>query len=239
MVQEQTLSLATRTRTATGKAVAKLRQQDTLPGVVYGHGRPNVNVEMDLSQFAKIFAAAGRGSLINLTIDGGAIIPVVVHELSLNHLNDAMEHVDFYAVKMDEEITSEAKLIFTGEAPAVKTMGGTFLHNKDHVTIQCLPSKLIKEISIDISGLVSFTDTIKIKDIVLPDGVRISDTPDDIVATVAAPRTDEELAALNQTVTEDVSKVEGVVKPTAEEAEAADSKAKAEGKSEAKPKAEK
>lgn len=221
MSHDQTLSLSAHTRTITGKAVAQLRKLEKLPGVVYGHGRPNVSVEIDTSQFAKVYAEAGRGSLINLSIDDGTIIPVVVHELSLNHLNDAMEHVDFYAVRMDEEITSEAVLVFTGEAPAVKALGGTFIHNKDHVTIKCLPGKLIKEIVIDISTLATFTGSIKVKDLTVPEGIKITDVPDEIIATVEAPRTDEELAALNQTVTEDVTKVEGVVKPTTEEEGAA------------------
>ena len=232
MVQEQTLALSARTRTVTGKAVAQLRQLEKLPGVVYGHGRANVNVEVDLAQFEKVYAAAGRGSLINLSIDNGTVVPVVVQELSLNNLNDAMQHVDFYAVRMDEEITSEANLVFIGESPAVKTLGGTFIHNKDHITIKCLPSKLIKEITIDISSLATFTDAIKIKDLHVPEGVKIMDISDDIVATVNAPRTDEKLAALNQTVTEDVTKVEGVVKPTTEEAAETDAKADTKAKAE-------
>ncbi|MBI4407158.1 MAG: 50S ribosomal protein L25 [Candidatus Kerfeldbacteria bacterium] len=217
---DQTFSLQAQTRTVTGKGVAGLRNQSIIPGVVYGHGVKNRSLQLDLDALSKVYADAGRGSLINLSIDGGNMVPVVIHELSLNNLTDAIEHVDFYAVKMDEEITSQAMLVFTGEAPAVKALGGTFIRNKDHVTIKCLPSKLVKELTIDISNLATFTDNIKVKDLALPDGVIITDGADDILAAVAAPRTDEELAALNQTVTEDVSKVEGVVKPTTEEAAA-------------------
>ncbi len=215
---DQTFSLQAQTRTFNGKLVADLRNQNIFPGVVYGHGIKNASLQLDLDALSKIYADAGRGSLINLSIDGGNIVPVVIHELSLNNLTDAIEHVDFYAVKMDEEITSQAMLVFTGEAPAVKALGGTFVRNKDHVTIKCLPSKLVKELTIDISVLAAFTDNVRVKDLVLPDGVIITDGADDILAAVVAPRTDEELAALNQTVTEDVSKVEGVVKPTTEEA---------------------
>lgn len=214
---DQTFSLQAQTRTVTGKRVADLRADDLIPGVIYGHGINNLSLQLKLDDLSKIYADAGRGSLINLSIDHGQVVPVVIHELAVNNLTDAIEHVDFYAVKMDEEITSQAMLVFTGEAPAVKAMGGTFVRNKDHVTIKCLPSKLVKELTIDISGLATFSDNLKVKDLKLPDGVVVTDGVDDILAAVAAPRTDEELAALNQTVTEDVSKVEGVVKPTTEE----------------------
>lgn len=219
MVQD-TFSLPAQTRTIHGKQVATLRQQGIIPAVVYGHGRDTISLQVNARDFAKVYAEAGRGSLINLSIDQGTVIPVVVQELSTNHVNDNMEHIDFHAVRMDEEITSQAVLVFTGEAPAVKTLGGTFVRNKDHVTIKCLPSKLVKEFTVDISALATFEHSLKVQDLVAPEGVKIMDQPGDILASVEAPRSDEELAALNQAVTEDVSKVEGVVKPTAEEAAA-------------------
>ncbi len=229
MVQNENLNLQAQTRTLTGKQVASLRSKGITPGVVYGHGRETISIEMEQAALDKIYSQAGRGTLIYLTIDQQAPVPVVIQELSRNRLTDITEHVDFHAVRMNEEITAEVMLVFTGESAAVKALGGTFVKNKDHITVKCLPTKLIKEITIDISALANFDDTIKIKDLSLPDGVTVADQLDDIVALVKPPRTDEELAALNSSVTEDVTKVEGVVKETPA---AADDKAKKDSKKE-------
>jgi large subunit ribosomal protein L25 len=230
MVQNETLALQAQSRSVIGKKVAQLRADGITPGVVYGHGKETVSIQLEQVALDKIYAQAGRGSLINLTIDNQPAIPVVIQELSRNRLTDAAEHVDFHAVRMDQTITAQVSLIFAGESAAVKAMGGTFVKNKDHITVKCLPSQLIKELTIDISTLATFEDSIKINSLKLPDGVQVMDQPDDIIALVKPPRTDEELAALNSSVTEDVSKVEGVVKETP--AAATDEKAKKDAKKE-------
>lgn len=219
MVQNQKLSLQATTRSITGKKVSSLRKEGLTPGVVYGHGRTTTSIQMNQAALDKLYTQAGRGSLIDLTIDEQAPVPVVIESISYNRLSDVVEHVDFHAVRMDAEITSQVALIFTGESAAVKSLGGTFVKNKDHITIKCLPSKLIKELTIDISALATFEDSIKISSLQLPEGIQIMDQADDMIALVAEPRSDAELAALNESVNEDVTKVQGVIKetPAAEE----------------------
>lgn len=210
----QNFSLQATTRNITGKKVAGLREQGITPAVVYGHGKDTASIQVDQAALEKVYSQAGRGSLIDLTVDNQAAIPVVIQSLSRNRMSDVVEHVDLHAVRMDQEITSEVVLVFTGESMAVKSQGGTLVKNKDHITIKCLPSKLIKELTIDISPLATFEDSIKVSSLQLPDGIQVMDQADDMIALVAAPRSDEELAALNESVTEDVSKVQGVIKET-------------------------
>ena len=67
-------------------------------------------------------------------------------------------------------------------------------------------------LSVDISVLATFDDQIRVSDIAVPAGVKVSDDPETVVALVERPRSDEEMAALDSKVESDVSKVEGVVK---------------------------
>ncbi len=213
----ETLQLKATTRTVSGKAVKKLRTEGIIPAIVYGHNQPNVMIQVNNQEFAKTYQSAGRGSLINLEIDAIKPLSVMIQGITRHYLSDDVEHIDFYAVKMSEMVTTTVPLHFTGQAPAVKALGGTFVKNKDHVTIKCLPGALVKELSISIDGLATFDDVIRVSSISVPEGITIVEQAADIIAMVEPPRSDAELAALNETVTEDVAKVEGVVKPTTTE----------------------
>ncbi|MFA6474589.1 MAG: 50S ribosomal protein L25 [Patescibacteria group bacterium] len=217
MTQTEAITLQAKTRTVLGKAVKELRKTGVVPGVVYGHDTTATNIQIDAVALETVYRQAGLGgSLIDLSIDDKKTVPVVIQELTRDYLTDKLEHVDFHAVRMDEVISAQVMLIFTGEAPAVKGLGGTFIKNKDHITIKCLPSKLFKDVTVDISKLKTFEDSVKVSDITLPDGVQVVEQPGEILAVVEPPRSDEELASLNAKVSEDVTKVEGVIKPTAE-----------------------
>ena len=59
-------------------------------------------------------------------------------------------------------------MIFEGEAPACKELGGTLVKNIHEVEVRALPQNLPHEIKVNIEGLKSFEDVILIKDLILP-----------------------------------------------------------------------
>ena len=65
-----------------------------------------------------------------------------------------------------------------------------------------------KEIEVDISAIKSFSDNIRIKDLKIPENVKILANSEDIIASVVPPRTSEELEALEQAPTEKVEEIE-------------------------------
>lgn len=215
-----TQQLQVKTRDLKKKRVHGLRQQGVVPAVLYGHGKSNQNLQVEARVFDKVYSVAGQGSLIDLVIDDGQPIKAMIQEVSRQTLSNMVEHVDFYAVNMNETVTSDVQLIFQGESPAVKQLNGTLVKNKTTIAIKCLPSALVKEMVIDISALENFETVIRVQDIKFGEGITVLDQADTIVVTVEPPRSDEELAALNEKVTEDVNKVEGVVKETPEAAPA-------------------
>ena len=126
--------------------------------------------------------------------------------------------MNFYQVKMDEEITVEVDVVFVGESPAVKTLGGIFLKNFDSLEVECLPNNLPKEIQVDISGLKNLEDCLYVKDIILPAGVKTAIQPETVIATVAAPLSDKELEDLDKKVDASIDQVEGIAEKPEETA---------------------
>lgn len=141
---------------------------------------------------------------------GGKKRNVLIHDVAYNPLSEQILHIDFYQVKMDEKIKAKVPLVFLGESEAVKGEGGILIKNIQEIEIEALPADLPHHIDVDISGLKTFEDKILIKDLALPPNIKIQAEPEEIIASVVPPRSDEELAALEGKVEEKVEEVKVV-----------------------------
>jgi large subunit ribosomal protein L25 len=220
------ITLKAKERKELGKKVKDLRGQGIIPAVLYGAKTKPQNLELDLREFEKVFHEAGESSLIDLEV-GTKKFSVLVHEMQVEPISLKPIHVDFFQPDLTEEILAKVPLVFVGEAPAAKDLGGTFVRNISELEIKALPQKLPHEIKVDISSLLTFENTITVKDLKLSEGVKAHKGLDDIVAFVAAPEKVEE--ELQKPIEAGVAEVEKVEKPKKEEAapEAADAKTEA------------
>jgi len=214
------ISLAAAKRNVTGKAVLSVRKSGKLPAVLYGRGLDSTTLEVSEKDFLKAFKKAGESTIINLEIDGKNL-PVLIQEVQNHYLTDRPIHVDFYAVRMDEELKATVPLHFVGEAPAVKSLNGILAKNVSEVEVECLPADLPSSIDVDISGLGDFETLIRVSDLKISGKVKVLTSADEVVVKVDPPRTEEELKSLEEKPVEaDVSAVEKVAAPEAAEGEA-------------------
>ena len=190
-----------------GRATEALRAEGAVPAVVYGFGTEPTNIQVDRNAFLKVLAAAGSSTVVDLVV-GEKSFQVLIGEVQRNALNDFVTHIDFRAVDPNRKIEAKIPLVLVGMAPAVKELGGTLLQSLEEVEVVSLPNALVHEISIDVSKLATFDDVIRVSDIVAPEGVEITTDGEVAIASVQPPRSEEELASLNETVDTDVSKVE-------------------------------
>jgi large subunit ribosomal protein L25 len=230
------ISLNAKVRTNAGKALRTLRKKGGVPAVTYGHGVESVPLELSAQEFGKVFAKAGSSTVVSLKLDG-ADKNVVIHDVQHDPVTGEVTHVDFYQVRMDEVLKAQVPLKFIGTSHAVKDLGGILIKPADQLEVEALPADLPHEIVVDLSKLEELNSKLTLKDLALPKGVKVLvDSPDFSVALVEPPRSEEELAKLDEAVTEDVEAVEGVKKPAEGEEVAAEGEesATAEGKPEAK-----
>ena len=185
-------SLKVEKREITGKKVEGLRQEDKVPAVVYGSETENINLTLDYVTFEKLYAKAGESTLINLKLEGTEEMPVLIHDVFRNPVSDKIDHVDFYKIKYGQKLTATVELEFVGEPKAVKELGGVLFTSIEEVEIECLPKDLISKIEVDLSILKTFEDYINVKDLNVPEAVKIMTGADDVVANVARPRVEEE-----------------------------------------------
>jgi len=202
-------TLTAKTREKAGRKVKNLRKEGILPAVLYGPElKATQSLEINLKEFDKVFKEAGESSLISLEIDKEKI-PVLIHDFQKDSLTEKFTHVDFYQPKLKEEIEVKVPLIFEGEAPAVKELGGTFIKNVSEVRVRALPQNLPHEIRVNIGKIKTFEDFILIQDLSVSENVKILNHSDEIIASVTPlEKIEEELQKPIEEKVEDVGKLE-------------------------------
>jgi len=211
------ISLSAKIRKNLGKKAKILREKDVLPAVLYGPKIKNLNLEIDLKEFEKIYQEAGESSLVSLDIEGQKQkFLVLIHDIQFDSLTGKPIHVDFYQPSLEEETVVTVPIIFEGEAPAVKELGGTLVKNITEVEVKALPQHLPHEIKLNIDSLKTFEDNIKISDLKIPtEGVKILMDSEEIVVSVYPPEKIEE--ELEKPIEEKVEEVEKIEKKPKEE----------------------
>lgn len=219
------------------KAGEKPADKNSAPAVLYGRGVENIMLWIDKKKFGDVYDEIGESTVFKVSMGGEDKRNVLVKEIQRDALNGDIRHVDFYQVRMDEEIEADIELVFAGESPAVKEHGGVLIKNMDSIPVKCLPGDLPSEIEVNVGAIRTFDDYIFVKNLGVSDKVEVLVDPETVVAMAAPPRTEEELAELETEVKEDVTQVEGVVKEEKPEGEAEgeiEGKGEGESKTEAK-----
>jgi len=224
------LELTAKIRSQKGRGLNQLRKQGLIPAVLYGQKTKNLSLMVDAQDFEKIYQQAGQSTLINLKLktknEKDKEKVVLIHDLAKDPVTDKVIHIDFYQVRMDRLLKTEVPLVFVGESPAVQAEGGVLIKNIQKVEIEALPKDLPREIEVDISSLKTFDDNIYIKNLSLPEGVKIITEAEEVVASVIPPRAEAELEELEKAPEEKVEevKVEAEEKKEAEKEEVTEEK---------------
>jgi large subunit ribosomal protein L25 len=173
-------------RNTSGKGPARrFRKEGLIPAVFYGRGEEAIHLSVNAAELLKIIRAKKENVFIKLRIDGEKNLEKLslIKELQIEPVSRRFYHADFYEVRMDHRLTLDVPLHFAG-IPVGVVNGGELQHLKRELKISCLPSVLPDFIEIDVSGL-EIGDSIKVKDIRVPEGIAVLDPGDVGVAMVA------------------------------------------------------
>lgn len=179
------------------KLIAQKREKnekiaaDYIAAVMYGKNIDSQSLKVKRVDFEKLFSQAGESNLISLDFGDGAI-NVLVKDVQRDVVKHFITHVDFYQVNMKEKINAEIPLHFIGESKAVRELGGILIKEINEIKVECLPGDLVDHIDVDISALQDFNDVIKVKDVIMPQGMEILLDLETTVAMIDEPRAQEE-----------------------------------------------
>lgn|SRR3989338_5148437 len=176
----------------------KLRNAGMVPGVVYRKGEATISLKIDSKSLAKaLHTDAGENVIIKLFVEGDKKKKeriVVIKEIQRHPVKDTLAHLDLNEISLTETLKVKVPLTAKGEALGVKQEGGVLQHVMWEVEVECLPVNIPDKIEIDITNL-KIGETLSIKDVPLPAGVKIMEDPESIVFSVEHVKVVEEAVA--------------------------------------------
>lgn len=186
------LELAANSRSETGKEAAKhLRAQGFIPAVVYGEGKETILLRVSARDISHLFSTEAKlHAIVKLKLDDGKEKMVILKEKQIHPLSGKFLHCDFYQIDLNKLIKTKVSIKLTGSAAGVKA-GGMMGQVVREVEIESLPTRIPEHIEADVSSL-QIGELLYLKDLTQVEGVTILGDPEQVIATIGAPKVVEE-----------------------------------------------
>ena len=191
-----TATLSAESGRATGSAASRrLRANDRIPGVLYGHGMQPVSLSVARRDLrVALSGPAGTNTILTINVDGSSY-SAIVKEMQRHPVRRTVSHIDFVQINLTEEITMHVPVHLSGTAKAVVAAGGLVDPAVDTIEVRTTPTNVPNDILIDITDLTP-DSVIRLGDLTLPSGVVALGDPDMPVVTVLISRAGVETAAV-------------------------------------------
>lgn len=182
-------------RDDTGKGSARrARAEGLVPAIVYGQGMEPISISVNRREFVTALQTdAGMNVLLNIDVDG-ATTTALTREIQTDPVRGTLLHADFVKIDLKQEVEVEVPVHVVGEAPGVKE-GGVLEHPLFTLHVRCLPTNVPESIDADISGL-NIGDSLRVSELSEGRDFHILNDPESVVASVAAPISEEQLEAM-------------------------------------------
>ena len=169
----------------------RLRSEDRIPAVVYGHGMDPISISVNRRELrVALSGAAALNTILDLT-DDGTVYPSLIKDIQRHPVKRNVQHVDFIQVNLNEQITVSVPFILEGEAKEVLANNGLVDLAIQELPVRTTPRQIPDSIVIDVTDFTIDT-VIRIEDLTLPSGVEAIGEPDTPVVTVLIMRGIEE-----------------------------------------------
>ena len=186
-------TVTVRPREQTGKnANRRLRASGEIPAVVYGGDADSAAIRVDGKSVLRLIREGGENAVFLLQLEGtDRTRHSMIRDLQWNPLTDALVHIDFQRVKMDQEVQVSVPVALTGTPEGVRNEGGLVEFITREVAVTCLPGDIPSSIELDVSAL-HIGQHVEAGELVIPDAVRLDEDDNRVIVSVAAPRIAEE-----------------------------------------------
>ncbi len=233
----KTVSLQVSQRAGIGRTALKaVRSAGRVPGILYGKAEDKTvrsrPIEIDAKKLKTLLHHSTSENVlvdVEVTDASGAKVDqhlAILSEIQHHPIKDYIIHIDLHEIAQNEILHAEVPVVSIGEPDGVKNGGGLLETMIRNVRVACLPRNLPEAITVDVSAL-KIGDSVHVSELILPEGVTVTNPPELPVFSVFAPKEEVTSAPGSEVAQPEVikeKKVEGEAKPDA----------KAGGKAEAK-----
>ena len=178
------------TRTEFGKGAARrIRREDKIPAVVYGHGDDPLHVTLPGHETMMALKHGGANALLDLQINGSSQL-ALTKQVQVDPIRRVIEHVDFVSVKRGEKVTVDVPIHLVGTAKP-ETLVVT---ENSTVQLEAEATHIPEYIEVSIEGAEIGT-LVHASDLVFPSGSTLLSDPELLIVNVTQQRSEEDLEA--------------------------------------------
>jgi large subunit ribosomal protein L25 len=179
MADDNKLSAELRTKFGKG-AARKIRANDQIPAVIYGHGTEPQHVSLPGHETMLVVRKAN--AIIDLDIEGTAQL-ALVKDVQRDPVRQIIEHIDLVVVRRGEKVTVDVPVHVEGES-----FSGT-IHVQEESTLTLLvdATQIPERLVVDVEGLEDGSQ-IHASEITLPDGAELESDAEALVVSIVTPR---------------------------------------------------
>jgi large subunit ribosomal protein L25 len=180
----------TETRTEFGKGAARrIRREDKIPAVIYGHGNDPIHVILPGHQTMMALKHGGANALLALDVDGSEQL-ALTKDVQIDPIRRVIEHVDFVAVRRGEKVTVDVPIHVVGDAAP-----DTLVVNENSVlSVESEATHIPEFFEVSVEGAAIGTQILA-KDLDLPSGTTLLADDDLLIVNVTQQISAEALEA--------------------------------------------
>ncbi|MCL3817835.1 50S ribosomal protein L25/general stress protein Ctc [Aeromicrobium wangtongii] len=182
------IKIAAEARTEFGKGAARrIRREDKVPVVLYGHGADPVHLTVPGHQLM----LALKNSNALLAIEAGSERHLAIpKQVQRDPLKGFIEHADLLIVRKGEKVVVDVRIVPVGDAVS----GNLVVLENATISVEAEATHIPESFEISIEGLTG-GDQILAKDIELPEGSSLAVDEDLLIVNVTAAPTEAQLDA--------------------------------------------
>ena len=183
--------IAVQDRKEFGKCASRRsRKSGMIPAVIYSKGKEEKAIMVDADAWKVL---AGHHVQMVTLVDGANKTAALVKEVQFNHLKNYVQHIDFLEVDLNADVTALVPVHAHGDCLGV-SRGGILEFELHEIEVVCHPDHLPEFIAAEVTSL-DVGDSLHVKDLAMPEGVRTDLDPEAVVAHVVRPKEEAEAPA--------------------------------------------
>jgi len=170
-------------------SLKQLRRDGNIPGIFYSYNSKE-SIPFYMENKTLVEAKKSGARIFNIAV-GSNKQTVIFKSVQYHPVTDEVLHVDLYGVNMDQVVAVKVQLKLEGNAAGVLNEGGVLVQSLNEVEIECLPSDIPENITIDISEL-NLGDSLKVEEIELDEKLSLKSDSQQVIASVTQAMKEEE-----------------------------------------------
>ncbi|MBI9114672.1 50S ribosomal protein L25/general stress protein Ctc [Sanguibacter suaedae] len=175
------IKLAAEARTEFGKGAARrIRRNDQIPAVLYGHGTAPLHVT--LPGHETMLALKHANALFRIDLDETSEL-AIVKDVQRDPVKNVIEHVDLLIVKTGEKVSVEIAVNVVGESAP----GTIHIVENQTLSIEAEATHLPESIDVSIAGLPAGS-YVRAGDVALPEGSVLEGDAEQTIVSITTPQ---------------------------------------------------